>query len=226
MAVRSLARFVLPLLFLSVLASAQSPKTVRGVTMSDVRFDKVTGTGTLTLTNQSGHNVTAYALGETCQLADGTTSFQGTTEDYGPTAFTNKAFRLKETLQENFNCPAGSIGAHVAVIVAIYDNQTAEVTDTRTFQDMVALNRGIAHALQQLSDAMKNPETAQQKIEAVLADRKAGKNDANEVLLQQELDNLKRVPPEQQRTFIQFEASRLQHHASLQAQHATVRRLP
>jgi hypothetical protein len=221
--------------FFAVVLSASlalaAGKSVTGVMVTDVAMGPENAT--ITLTNTSKHDVTGYSIGITQQLANGQEIYSERTEDFGPSAFTHKALRSGETSEQTivFDQPGGVKSVRADVIVAIYDDQTAEVTNDRTFKDTLATRRKIANALQQSAVVFENAaadaaprDRAAHDFEALA--QNATSNQANVEFLKANAAVAASAPAGEEREFLQNYASQLKQKADAFTRHATIRRLP
>ena len=220
------------------LATAQTPHEGPTNTVEGARVESVTladGKAAITVINQSSQNITGFSLGLTAQLQDGGTEYGERTEDYGPRSVTGKALRPGESATELRDYPPTVRSVEARVIVAIYEDGTAEVSrgHEKTFDDTVATRRRIAVALQRSSDALKNavdddhPSVrAQRDLERALRNTSDSQDSADRVALKAALDLVRNAPPHAEREFIQGQAARLDHEATANLKHAQARRLP
>ena len=220
--------------FFAVVLSANlamaAGKSITGVMVTDVAMGPEKAT--ITVTNTSKHDVTGYSLAITQQLANGREIYSERTEDFGPSAFTHKALRSGETSEQTivFDQPrVRSVRADV--IVAIYDDQTAEVKNDRTFKDTLATRRKIANALQQSAVVFENAaadaaprDRAAHDFEALV--QNATSNQASVEFLNENAAVAASAPAGEEREFLQNYASQLKQKADAFTRHATIRRLP
>jgi hypothetical protein len=224
----SMNNCLLLLLIVSTLFAA-TPRAVTGASVTSLQF--VDQTATVTISNTSQRDITGYSLGITAHLVNGSTSYSERTEDYGPAAFTHKALHPGETSEQTitFGPEVGSVNAEV--VVAIYDDQTAEVKNERAFQDTITMRQSIAQALQLSATVFRdaaadaNPSARAQHDFAELI-KNADASHANKHYLESHEALAKNAPAGEERQFFQAHADRLQQQADLFARHAQIRSLP
>jgi hypothetical protein len=215
---------------------------VKGATASAELTD---GTVKVTVANVSQHDITGFVVRVSCKQPNGQTTSASHSTEYGAPAFTHKALNPGETTEVMIPMTQIVSVEDAEVIVAIYSDQTAEVKDELSFNDIIDRRQGLADALQMTADAVKAavrdtdsgltsapPNVfAQQILQRLLDKGGAGRIDAGDKmflqsLLQEEIDTLKTAPAGREREFVQGEANRLQKRATLAQKHADVRRLP
>ena len=147
------------------------------ITSTVISGDKVT----VTMQNTSAQDITGYSLGLIATFADGHIDNSEHAYDYA-TANTGQALHPGESVDQvkAFTAPLREFKA--SVIVAIYADRTAEVTNERAFNDIVAIRQGIANAWQLSADALDRASTdpapiarAKHELSKAIEDAKSGK---------------------------------------------------
>jgi hypothetical protein len=151
----------LSLLFaFSLIATAQS-KVSSSIQVAVTGVHLENNKAKITILNSSQHNIIACAIRLTEQYSDGRVErghihIEYLAAEENPDIPFAKSLHPGETFEIDQIYDPGSIQAVAAkVAVAIYDNQTAEVTDERTFQDILETTRADASAYRASANAVK-----------------------------------------------------------------------
>ena len=219
----------LVLLGLAIQATGANDKEVAGLKV--VHVEVVDKTATITIQNVSQTDITSFTISIDAHFPDGHDQISGRIEEYGP--LVGKVLRPGETTQEAvpYEAPPSSVDAKA--VVAIYADQTADVIDSESFNEVVRERQADADALQfatiavkPASDDLTPKATAQQRIRQLLDDRHKGKNKADEYWLKSELEVVNQAPQDSEREYLQKHADELQQRAATYAAFAKVRRRP
>ena len=197
-------------LLLSTLALGQN-RPIAGLQLSGLQF--ANGIATITVANTSHCDITGYSLGISARLRDGSQLYSERTEDFGPIAVTHKALHPGETSEQVIpydNPEVQSVGAEV--IVVIYDDQTAEVKNERTFQDTIRTRRGIATAIRESVTVFKAASADTSPRERAKRDfdqlmRNHGSNKANLEFLRSSASVAASAPSGHEREYLREHAS-------------------
>ncbi len=200
---------------------------IGGAKVTSVSLER--GKATITVQNVSQHDITGFTLGLTSHFLDGKESYDERTEDYGPFSITGKALHPGDTSVEVKDYGSTLQGLDAILIVVIYDDQTAEVSNDRAFADTMRTRKAIARALQVASSTLRSADSdPQPNVRAAQDIKKTLQTDdtADKVTLNGVTKLLSEAPSGGEREFVHAQAMRLETEAVAFEQHAKIRRLP
>jgi hypothetical protein len=138
--------FVAVLLFLSSSLAVAQERAIAGVKAVATFAD---GKATIEVINNSQHNITGYAVGIVANLRNGESRFSEKVRDYGPPALNLETpLRPGNTSEETEIFPRSVVSVDAKLIVAIYDDQTADVLKEDIFKHLVLDRQEIGAAFQ------------------------------------------------------------------------------
>jgi hypothetical protein len=164
------------LLVATLLCLSLSAFALNGASVQQVSLDKKTTS--ITVVNQSNHDITGFTISIDETTPDGRVEHSEYTEDYGP--LTGKTLRAHESVIETYHFGTEPTAVTAKIIVAIYNDSTAESDNKGTLDQILSVRMGIAKALRlsattlsaSLSDA-KPSEYARVRLEQKLAENDA-----------------------------------------------------
>ena len=113
---------------------------VKGATASAELTD---GTAKVTVANVSQHDITGFVVRVSCKQPNGQTTSASHSTEYGVPAFTHKALNPGETTAVMIPMTQIVSVEDAEVIVAIYSDQTAEVKDELSFNDIIDVGKAL-----------------------------------------------------------------------------------
>lgn len=222
--------FVAVLLFLlPALAAAQGPAIagVRAVTTF------AGGKATMEVVNNSQHSITGYAIGITASLRNGGFRYSERIKDYGPRALDLTPLRPGNVAEEIALFPPSVVSVDARVIVAIYDDQTADVLKEDTFKHLVLTRQQIAVAMQMSAEIFRSASLdpaprsrARTDFSKAITAMRNGELFADKGFLESDADEAERAPLDNEASFMADQARVHERQAAAYRPYAAVRRLP
>jgi hypothetical protein len=219
------------LLLLSCSFSAAQERNELTGAKATVAFED--GRATITITNQSRRDITGYAIGITATLTNGALRYSERIKDYGPPLLGLTPLLAGKSADEVDQFPPSVTRVDAKVIVAIYDDQTAEATKEDTFRQILTTRQRIASALQVsariFKEASLDPaprERASAAFTNSIADIKSGKLTADEAFLASDAAEAGKAPIGGEASFMADEAKLHERQAAAYGPYTLVRRRP
>jgi hypothetical protein len=215
------------LLFTTLLCLSLSAFAVNGAAVKEVTVDNKSAL--ITVVNQSNHDITGFTIGIDATAPDGTVDHSEYGDDYGP--LTGKTLRAHESVVVTYPMNIDVRSTTAKIIVAIYNDGTAEADNKETLDQIISVRAGIAKALRisattlnaALSDA-KPSEYARTRLEQKLAENDAA---VNQSYLRGSLEVIKAASKSSnERVILQENAARYDKEAAAFEAYANIRRLP
>jgi hypothetical protein len=216
------------LFFFSSLAVAQA-REIAGVKAVATFAD---GKAKIEIINNSQHSITAYAIGITASLTNGGSKYSERIKDYGPPAL-ETPLRPGDTAEEIALFPPSVTSVDAKVIVAIYDDQTADVLKEDTFEHLVLTRQQIGAAIQVCAQIFKNASLdpaprsrARADFSKAITDRETGDLLADKGFLESDAEEAEKAPVDNEASFMADQAKLRDRQAAAYKPYTAVRRLP
>jgi hypothetical protein len=215
--------------FFSSLAVAQG----RAITGAKAVATFADGKATIEVINTSQHSITGYAIGITASLINGGSRYSERIKDYGPPVLNLTPLRPGDTAEEIALFPPSVTSVDAKVIVAIYDDQTADVLKEDTFEHLVLTRQQIGAAIQVCAQIFRNASLdpaprsrARADFLKAIADRETGVLLADKGFLESDAGEAEKAPPDNETSFMADQAKLRQRQAIAYERYARVTRLP
>jgi hypothetical protein len=192
------------------------------------------GKATIQVINNSQHSITGYAIGITATLKNGALRYSERIKDYGPPALNLETpLRPGNTAEETVSFPPSVVSVSAVVVVAIYDNQTADVLREDTFKHLVLSRQQISAAMEVSAEIFRNASLdpaprsrARTDFSKAIAAVKNGELLADKGFLESDADEAGRASSDDEASFMGEEAKLRERQAAAYRPYAVVRRLP
>jgi hypothetical protein len=192
------------------------------------------GKATIEVINNSQHNITGYAVGIVANLRNGESRFSEKVRDYGPPALNLETpLRPGNTSEETEIFPRSVVSVDAKLIVAIYDDQTADVLKEDIFKHLVLDRQEIGAAFQVSAGIFRKASLdsaplsrARAEFSNAITAMKNGELFADKGILEANADEVERAPLGNEASFMADKAKYLERQAAAYKPYAVVRRLP
>jgi hypothetical protein len=215
---------------LLILSTAAAFAAVAGVKVTNVNV--ADNNVTVIITNTTQHIVTAWALEIIGTRADGKPIQWQDGQEYGPPSLGDRNLKPGEHTAYVDSVPKGVTGLKAHVVLAIYDDQTAEVADERAFEAVIAKRAAIGKAFSVSAQIFKDAsldqaprKRAERDLDSAIGSAKTTKTEVQ--FLKTDKAMLDRAPKDATAATFMLEQAqyRQAHAAAWNADFANVRRL-